>query len=86
MATTSIDDKYKQATKILLDLRAQFEQLEAEGENSSMALQGQISVNVNTLSKLTLELEGLVPQQAQTRRELWRMCVLFIYSLILSLR
>jgi hypothetical protein len=73
MSTMGIDEKYKQANKVLLDLRAQFEQLEEAGENCSMALQGELSANVNTLSRLTLELEDMVTQQNPSRRELWRM-------------
>ncbi|KAL6064289.1 Golgi SNAP receptor complex member 2 [Balamuthia mandrillaris] len=70
-----MEEKYKAANKVLLDLRAQVEQLERAGENSSMGLQSQISININTLSKFTTELENMVPQQAAMRREIWRIRV-----------
>jgi len=74
----SIDDKYKQANKVLLDLRALFEQLEEAGENCSMGLQSQLSSNVNTLSRLTMELEDMVQTQNIARKDVWKM---YVYSM-----
>lgn len=73
MSLSPIDDRYKQANKVLLNLRAQFERLEAVGEDASMGLQDEISSNLNVLSGLSLELEEMVPHQNPARRELWRM-------------
>lgn len=69
-----IDEKYKQTNKLLMDLRLEFEQLEAAGENSSLSLQETIQLNLTSLSRLlnSLEMECL-PSQNSKRKEIWRM-------------
>jgi hypothetical protein len=74
MEAISIDEKYKQTNKLLMDLRLEFEQLEAAGENSSLSLQETIQLNLTSLSRLlnSLEMEYL-PSQPSKRKEIWRM-------------
>jgi len=77
-ATGRIDERYKQATKLLIELRLQFEKLDGpEGSSSSssaLSLQETIQFNLNSLSRLlnSLETEHL-PSQTSKRREIWRM-------------
>ncbi|ELR21508.1 uncharacterized protein ACA1_327950 [Acanthamoeba castellanii str. Neff] len=72
-----IDEKYKQTNKLLMDLRLEFEQLEAAGENSSLSLQETIQLNLTSLSRLlnSLEMECL-PSQNSKRKEIWRIRLL----------
>jgi hypothetical protein len=86
MDTAGIDEKYKQTNKLLMDLRLEFEQLEAAGENSSLSLQETIQLNLSSLSRLlnSLELECL-PSQNSKRREIWRMYLPPLYGVASSL-
>ncbi len=68
----TIDEKYKGAYKLLLETRDQLEQLET-GQDISDIIQGRICGNVNSLARVTNQLETLVNQQSAAKRELWRM-------------
>lgn len=68
----TIDEKYKAATRLLLEIRDQMEKLETE-QDASVIHQGQISGNINNLSRSISQLENMISQQPVTRREIWKM-------------
>jgi hypothetical protein len=68
----SLDEKYKNAHKLLLQVKDQLELLET-GQDTSVFLQGKISTNLHNLSLINEQLEKLIAEQTATRRELWRM-------------
>lgn len=69
-----IHTRYKSATRLLLEIRDQLEQLET-GENTSDIFESRIAANINDLSRITAQLEGLVGQQTAAQRDIWKMFV-----------
>lgn len=76
-----IDSKYKEAYRILLVIREQLETLET---SASEVLEGQISTNINDLSRMTDKLEGLVTAQSSTKRDLWKMYSFRVFNLVVE--
>lgn len=72
MDQETIDEKYKVAYKLLLEIRDQLEQLES-GQDATVFTQGKISTNINNLSRMGDQLEIMASQQPASRREIWRM-------------
>lgn len=72
MASETVEELYKNAYKLLLETRDQLEKLETKAE-TSVAFQGKISTNINSLSILTGRLESLIGKLAAAKREHWRM-------------
>ena len=72
MASETVEELYKQANKLLLETRDKLEKLETKQE-TSVAFQGSISTNINSLSILTDRLESLIGKLSAGKRELWRM-------------
>ena len=70
-----IEQKYKSATVILHALHHLLEQLES-GQDTSVMMQGRIATNINSLSRLTRDMQTLKHQLPASKRELWLMCVL----------
>eukprot|EP01114_Cavostelium_apophysatum_P024352 TRINITY_DN9500_c0_g1_i1.p1 TRINITY_DN9500_c0_g1~~TRINITY_DN9500_c0_g1_i1.p1 ORF type:complete len:241 (-),score=43.77 TRINITY_DN9500_c0_g1_i1:136-795(-) len=68
---STIDERYKVAYKLLLEIRDQLEHLET-GQDASVFMQGKISTNINHLSRQNEQLEALIPQQPPSKREIWR--------------
>ena len=69
-----IDSKYKAGYKLVLEIRDQLEQLEAQTNNqANPLLEGRISTSINELSRISQSLEKLVAQQNSAKKELWRM-------------
>ncbi len=68
-----VDEHYKIAYRLLLDLRSSFEQFEGAGEDPPLALQELISSNLNALGGQVRILEEALPSLQIKRRELWRM-------------
>jgi len=70
----SIDEKWKEANKLLLIVRDDLEQLET-GKDTSVFLQGRLATNINNLSRLSEGLNGLVGQQSGPKKDIWRIRV-----------
>ncbi len=66
-----IDTKYKNGSKLVLEIRDQLEQLESG--NANELLEGRISTSINELSRISGALEQLMSGQTATKTELWRM-------------
>ena len=73
MASETVEELYKQANKLLLETRDKLEKLETKQE-TSVAFQGSISTNINSLSILTDRLESLISKLSAGKRELWSDC------------
>jgi hypothetical protein len=69
-----IEQKYKSATVILHTLHHLLEQLET-GQDTSVMMQGRVATNINSLSRLTRDMQTLKHQLPASKRELWLMCV-----------
>jgi len=68
----NMEELYKTANRLVIDVRGELEQVEAKGEDCPLALQEAATTHLNTLSKLLRQLEQLLPHQPPKRRELWR--------------
>ena len=81
----SVESMYHAAGLLLLEIRTQLEQLEANtgGENARIA-SGQLAANINALSRAAAELEAQVQREA--RGELWRVRVRQLASECRTLR
>jgi len=74
MEEAAIDEKYRNGTKLLLQIKAQLELLET-GEDTSEALQNDLASDLNHMARITSSLETLAIQQSQSKRELWKIRV-----------
>jgi len=81
----TIDEKYKSATKLLLETRDEVEQLET-GQNTSVFIEGRISVNLNNLSRLIDQLQTIIVQQPINKRDLWKIRIKQLNNECKSLR
>eukprot|EP01089_Gocevia_fonbrunei_P000352 TRINITY_DN10369_c0_g1_i1.p1 TRINITY_DN10369_c0_g1~~TRINITY_DN10369_c0_g1_i1.p1 ORF type:complete len:229 (+),score=31.39 TRINITY_DN10369_c0_g1_i1:117-803(+) len=71
-ATSQLEERYRAAKRIDFDIQAQFEKLETCGNFAqSPELQGQISVNLNNLSKIVIELNQILTNQNQKQNRTW---------------
>lgn len=69
---------YKQSKRLILTLQHQIEQLET-GEDTSVFIQGRISSNINSLSRLTQNLQSMKRNLPDYKKEIWDMYVAIHY-------
>lgn len=69
---------YKQSKRLILTLQHQIEQLET-GEDTSVFIQGRISSNINSLSRLTQNLQSMKRNLPDYKKEIWDMYVVIHY-------
>ncbi|KAN0039672.1 hypothetical protein ACTA71_007477 [Dictyostelium dimigraforme] len=69
-----LDDLYKQANKLLFSIRNDLETLET-GTDTSVIIQSKLSTNINQLSRLSDQIDGMVSNEPIAKREIWRIKV-----------
>jgi len=80
-----IEEKYKSATKLLLEIRDELESLETSFD-TSVFMEGRLSINLNNLSRLSEQLEGAIGQLPASKRDLWKIRIKHIHDECKSLR
>ncbi|KAM9986811.1 hypothetical protein ACTFIY_011230 [Dictyostelium cf. discoideum] len=71
---SGLDDLYKQANKLLFSIRNDLETLET-GTDTSVIIQSKLSTNINQLSRLSDQIDGMVSNEPIAKREIWRIKV-----------
>ncbi|KAK5576362.1 hypothetical protein RB653_007503 [Dictyostelium firmibasis] len=71
---SGLDDLYKQANKLLFSIRNDLETLET-GTDTSVIIQSKLSTNINHLSRLSDQIDGMVSNEPIAKREIWRIKV-----------
>ncbi|EGC39993.1 hypothetical protein DICPUDRAFT_147144 [Dictyostelium purpureum] len=67
----TLEDLYKQSNKLLFSIRNDLETLET-GQDTSVIIQSKLSTNINQLSRLTDQIDGMVSNEPVAKREIWR--------------
>ncbi|PRP87103.1 hypothetical protein PROFUN_04839 [Planoprotostelium fungivorum] len=81
----TIEARYKEATRLALEVQDQLEQLET-GADTSFTVEGKISTTLNSLSRVVELLESQVDAQPPSKMELWRIRVKAISDKCQTLR
>eukprot|EP01117_Protostelium_nocturnum_P020059 TRINITY_DN8866_c0_g1_i1.p1 TRINITY_DN8866_c0_g1~~TRINITY_DN8866_c0_g1_i1.p1 ORF type:complete len:217 (-),score=74.99 TRINITY_DN8866_c0_g1_i1:191-841(-) len=71
---STLDARYKEANRLLLESRDQLEQIET-GMETTIQVESKISTNLNSLSRLSELLETQIDSQPPAKKELWRIRV-----------
>ncbi|EAL73679.1 v-SNARE family protein [Dictyostelium discoideum AX4] len=77
---SGLDDLYKQANKLLFSIRNDLETLET-GTDTSVIIQSKLSTNINQLSRLSDQIDGMVSNEPIAKREIWRILLIIIKKL-----
>eukprot|EP01132_Coremiostelium_polycephalum_P005851 gene5851-7280_t len=67
----SLEEQYKQANKLIFTIRNDLDTIET-GSDTSVMIQARLSTNINQLSRITDQIDGMISDEPVSKREIWR--------------